>query len=193
MKVHKTKDRVRVEIKTEAEVLALQLVQLQGLASPAGESKEAAAARAKVIGERVADIEKRLEELDKAPAPQKRICFVLSPLTRIQKSEVLACVSVKGGQLLEDSMAMSAKAIKFSLKAVEGLENQDGTPYVLALGPDGTVTEEALDDLLNLDEASQVLMAASMNLAGTGLPDELRSRVGGNVLENVVVIKDPKA
>ncbi len=189
MKVNKTKDKIRIEIKTEAEILQLQLEDL-GKMGPAGLTKEAEAARAGVIKERVDQVQARLAELAGA-APAKRVVFILSPLTRLQKSDVLSSVSVKAGQILEDSMTMSSKAIRYALKGIEGLENGDGTPYQLQLDPSGVVTDEGMDDLLNLDEASQVLITASMQLAGTGMPAELRNKQGG-VMQHVVVIKDPK-
>lgn len=194
MKVYKTKDRIRIEIKTEAEIQQLQLEQLEEVLKqpdPTDLNKEAAAARRQVIGGRMEEIHKRLVELADVPAPAKRVVFVLAPLTRLQKGEVLSCVNVKAGQIIEDSMAMSGKAIRFALKGVEGLLNADGTEYKLALDAGGVVTDEALDDLLNLDEASQVLITASLQLAGTGISDKLKTRIGGS-LEHVVVVKDPK-
>lgn len=194
MKVHKVTDKIRVEIKTEAEVLQLQLDQVRKpLSEDLGLTGAPLKAYIQTMETKAIEIEARLAELAAAEVPEKRIAFILTPLTAQQKSEVMSNVRVTAGQILEDSMAMSTKAIKYSLKGVEGLENEDGSPYQLVMGKDGLASDTSLDELLNLDEPSQVLMTAALQLAGTGMPDKLRGQRTGQVLEHVVVVKNPKA
>ncbi len=185
MRVTKTTERVRVEMLTAAEELAKDIEALQGL-EPKEEAEKAS------LAQLVAKKTTLLEALKLKD--EKRVVFLLAPLSHGQKAQVTSLVTMKAGKLMEDSLAMSVLAVKLAVKGVEGIEDADGQPYKLVFDKTGLMLDDAtVSDLMNLDRASEVMITASMHLVNDGVPSVLRNRVTGQTLSNVEVIRDPKA
>lgn len=66
----------------------------------------------------------------------------------------------------------SVKAIKYAVKAISGVENADGTPYELQFeGNSNHLTDECVEDLMNLSESPNMIVLCSQLVAG--IPNEL--------------------
>lgn len=88
---------------------------------------------------------------DRIPIRIDDIVIKISPLTADQKSEIQALMIQ--GRLKGDIKAASrgtALAIKYGVKDVSGIEDGSGVPYKLSF-EGGVLTDECVDDLLNLD------------------------------------------
>ena len=117
------------------------------------------------------------------------VSFLFSPLTMKQKAEVMGCLTVKSGNMVQDRWEMVRLALKYSLKGVEGLEDSEGKPWALALDSEG-VAQESLDDLSNLSDKADLLFSAALQMT-TGIPTQLIDG-DGKPYEGVEVKLDPK-
>ncbi len=180
MQIHKTTEKIRIEVLTDQEtsVKILKSVMEEPFdALDGGMRKEKAKAE--------------LARLAGTPDPDKRLTFILSPLSAKQKSEVMSYVSTDSGKMVQSTYEMGLAAIRFSLKGIEGLFDGD-KPYEIPL-KDGIVTDEGLDVILNLP-VGKVLMETSRKLAGSsGIPKQIIDDRTGAPMPNVEVIISPKA
>jgi hypothetical protein len=80
------------------------------------------------------------------------ITLKLAPLSMDQKNEIQTAMT-KGRR--EGDAAEAAKgvclSIRYSVKGIEGLEDGDGNPYKLTFDVNDNLSDECLDDLLNLE------------------------------------------
>lgn len=83
--------------------------------------------------------------------PEKPVIVYFRPLTYAQRKEILSCIAMKGGNMIEDRMEMVRLAIRYSVKSIEGLETASG-PYSVKYEPDGFLSQETLDDIFNTDQ-----------------------------------------
>lgn len=97
--------------------------------------------------------------------------ITISPLSRAQKQEVQ--------QLLLNTSKMvegAALAIKYSVKDIEGVENFDGEQYQLNFNPDGSLTDDCVDELLNMSQSTKLSTVCVGLLGGISenLPDGVK-------------------
>lgn len=132
----------------------------------------------------------------KIPCEIDDCTFQLSPLNIHQKNQITALLAqaAKAGQN-ESSMIdavgpmleASRLAIKFSVKGVTGIEDENGDPYELAFDSNG-VADECLEDLSNF-ELSDKLITCCIALV-KGVPTEIVGQ-DGKPLEGVRFNKVP--
>jgi len=87
---------------------------------------------------------------DRIPIKMAGLTFWISPLTYAQKAEILAQVSMSGGEEKQNFGRMVFLSVKYAIKKVEGLEDSDGNPYEVQFEGD-SITDESVNDLLQLD------------------------------------------
>ena len=107
---------------------------------------------------------------------------VIGPLSIHQKSEVEAVSSASG--LLKATLV----AMKYAIKDVKGLVDMNNQPYELKRNEDGSLSDESLDDLFNL-EMSFKLSSIALQLINT-IPSEFVDINTGKKLEGVEFILD---
>lgn len=90
------------------------------------------------------------------------IVITISPLSFEVKTQIQSEI-VNGGALAMISAAKNS--IKHSVKGIKGLENLDGTPYVLEF-EDNVLTDECVSDLLNIDQDSKISFVCTQLLQG---------------------------
>lgn len=128
---------------------------------------------------------------DRIEVKVKDINFKLSPLSISQKSELHAHItkgSANGdtGEILKASM----KAIKFTVKDLTGVDDIDDKPYELSFDGDGCLSDECVEDLMNM-EYNQNIIAMCVAMA-QGTPEEFTG-ADGKPLEGVKRIHKAKA
>ena len=107
----------------------------------------------------------------------------LSPLSFDKKIEIQTLVSegMKGDQfkILEGTR----KAIKYCVKGVSGIEDTDGNEYVLEFDDDGTLSDDDVENLLNLSYSNHIAQVCSIMSSGVPAGDFVG--VDGNPIEGV--------
>lgn len=109
------------------------------------------------------------------------LVITVKPLSIHQKSQVEG-VSASSGLL-----KASLEALKYSVDDIEGLEDTDGKPYVLKKNSDGSLSDETLEDIFNM-EVSTKIITISLNLIN-GVPDRFIDLTNGTYLEGVDFVK----
>jgi len=92
------------------------------------------------------------------------IIVVISPLSFLDKSEILAIGENDGG-MLKNQLAMAVESIKRAVKDVKGIKNEDGSPYELKFA-DGCLSDDCFSDLLNLEISNSIIEACSQLVNG---------------------------
>lgn len=105
---------------------------------------------------------------------------VISPLSFAQKTVIQNSVLE---QTAEGATKGAALAIKYSVKGIRGIKTMDGKDYEVEFDSDGNLTDECLDDLLNISH-SQKIMIMSLNLIN-GVPKEFVNPETNEKLEGV--------
>ena len=93
---------------------------------------------------------------------------------------------IEGGELIIDVPKVGFLNLKNGLVNVEGLQCPDGTEYIAIRDPDGTMSDQTLNELLNTPLCDNILYA-SQNLS-VGLPKEILHPITGKPLEGVELI-----
>lgn len=96
----------------------------------------------------------------------------LSPLTALQKANLMGLTKMSGGREVVDTSMMAIMTIKYSVKEVSGIDAKfaDGSDFALSYDPDGTISEESLSALMQvLDNGLMTQVAAQ--LLTTGMQD----------------------
>ena len=93
--------------------------------------------------------------------------------------------NLEGGKVTFDNGLHAFLNIKYSLRKLEGVFNEDGTPFVLEFD----ILDDAVDALLSTDLEDNILYTA--RLMGSRIPKEITNPFSGIKLEGVEVI-EPK-
>src|SRR5690606_3486695 len=91
------------------------------------------------------------------------------------------------GRLKSDLRKMSegtALALKYAVKSISGVKDSDGKPYELKFEGE-FLSEESIDDLLNLEITDKLVLACSTLV--NGVPKDFTD-VNGNKIEGVEII-----
>jgi hypothetical protein len=108
----------------------------------------------------------------------------ISPLTFEQKMNIQAEL-LKGGS--QSAMQAAALAVKYAVKSVKGVENLDGSEYLVKL-ENNRLTDESWDDLQNIEQA-QKLITVCLNLIN-GIPKEFVDPNTGKPITGVSIVKE---
>lgn len=107
---------------------------------------------------------------DRLPIKIGDIEFKISPLSFQNRSEIQSLLVLAQGGDMNKAVEGSFLAIKYALKGIKGVENFDGTPYELSFDSDGTLTDDCVSEVLNL-ECFPKLAALAVALIN-GVPDK---------------------
>jgi hypothetical protein len=108
----------------------------------------------------------------------------ISPLTFEQKMDIQAEV-LKGDT--QSAMKAAARAVKYAVKSIKGIENQDGSNYQVEL-ENGRLTDACWDDLQNIEQAQKLIMVC-LGLIN-GVPREFADPNTGKPIQGVSLIQD---
>lgn len=119
------------------------------------------------------------------------LTFKLAPMTIDQKTECQQAF-LKGNSKadLKELTKGIILSLKYSVKSVDGLVDANDEPYKVSLDDKGNLTDECIDDLLNLQTGKQLTqICASLT---NGIPSEFIDD-NGNKLEGVEILKTSSA
>lgn len=97
---------------------------------------------------------------DRIPVKIGELTFWLSPLSMDQKAKIEGNRKLVSGVEEENALEGARLAIKFSVKALDGVECANSEPYVLEFDPDGALTDECVSEIMNLDGAEKLVRLA---------------------------------
>lgn len=95
---------------------------------------------------------------DRIPVLIGDVTFWVRPLTKGQRDELYALVTRAKGEDTEDQMKTSKLAIKWCVSDVEGLVFFDGEKFPVNVGPDGFLTDETVDSIVDLEIGPDVIV-----------------------------------
>jgi hypothetical protein len=113
--------------------------------------------------------------------------FFFKPLTVAEKAEITG--SLKNTSDMSDMLDFTRKVISKTLKDVKGLERPDGSSYRLEFEGEG-ITNDCLDDLLNLEINEKFITVAGMFLRGVPAEGCIINPKTNEPLEGVLVKKN---
>lgn len=115
------------------------------------------------------------------------VTFKLSPFSQAQKIEMAEFAHFEAGQYIQNASKMTFRAIKYSVKDVEGLEDAlTGGTYQLQFDDSGCLTDEAVNDLLSIEIVEKLMVACLAMLKG--IPKEIINQQTGQKMEGVEVL-----
>jgi hypothetical protein len=114
----------------------------------------------------------------------KDVTFWIAPLSRRQKLEISSCTKNRGGDMVPDLFEMQCLYLKYGLKKVEGVNYSDGSSFELQF-ENNELTEESLDEVLNIPQKQELMVVAWQFLNGS--PDEIVDPVTNKKLKGVSV------
>lgn len=111
----------------------------------------------------------------------------LAPLTLHEKTEVQTAMmeSLKTRDLQQASKGLSL-ALKLTVKGIEGIEDSDSNPYKLQFDENNQLTDECVDDLLNLEITEKLTLVCTAMVKG--IPSKFTNEKN-EALEGVEVVK----
>jgi len=105
----------------------------------------------------------------------------ISPLNKYQKEKIQVLS-------IEDKLMQAAgEAIKCGIKSISGLKLADGGDYELSFDENNELTDECVDDLMNLEESGKITNICASLVQG--IPKEFINPYTGKKLDGVEFIK----
>jgi hypothetical protein len=114
------------------------------------------------------------------------ISFLIAPLSRGQKSEINQCSVINEGNTTTYLFESQALYLKYGLKKIEGAQDFHGKPYRLSFAENGGLTDDCLDEVLNICGKEEIMAVAWQLLEG--VPEEITDPVH---VKNVKLDKMP--
>ena len=132
---------------------------------------------------------------DKVSVKIDDIEIKISPLTHAQKSELQSHMMKAVNGDMNEAMISVQKSLKFAVKDIKGVFFMDGNDkreYALSF-EDGQLTDECIDELLNLPISNKISSVCSALLQG--VPDKIVDK-DGKEIEGIKILsgggKKPK-
>lgn len=122
---------------------------------------------------------------DKISVKVDDIVLKISPLNFEQKCEIQT--QLLSGQPM-DIVRAARMAIKFAVKDVQGIEDQEGNPYELDFS-NGELSDDSIDDLLNLEQQEKISILCTSLLHG--VPKDLIDPQTGKPMPGVKIERGP--
>jgi hypothetical protein len=107
---------------------------------------------------------------DRIPVKIGEIEFELSPLDYGDRAKILAVKRLSGGNQIEDGYKAAALSVKYGVKNVKGLTYSDGSEMALKFESDGSLADESVSEILQID-GSDKLITIAMNFAANVFKD----------------------
>ena len=128
----------------------------------------------------------------KIKAGDEEVVFTLKQLTYQQKGHIQGLTTtVKSGQVNIDTSLTCFYNLKYAVKEIKGIEDENGKPYKLRFEEDGSLEDDCVDELLGTLVSDQ-LQYAALALSENRYPDKVMHPVLETPIEGVEVIPQEK-
>ncbi|MCK5616157.1 hypothetical protein KAR91_80580 [Candidatus Pacearchaeota archaeon] len=118
---------------------------------------------------------------DRIKLKVSELVVTIGPLTKYQKEKIQSL------SLNDKLMDAAGEAIKCGIKNIEGLVLADGSDYVLSFDDNKELTDDCVDDIMNVGESGLISNICASLISG--IPDEFVNPYTGKKLEGVEFIK----
>lgn len=118
---------------------------------------------------------------DRIPVKIDSLEFKISPLNFEQKSEIQALLITGEPMGIVKAARLS---VKYAVKDVSGIVDQDENEYILSF-ENGILTDECVDDLLNVDQDSKLSLVCTSLLHG--IPKDFTDPQTGKPIEGITL------
>ena len=115
------------------------------------------------------------------------LTFKIKPLAYMERVEIMACSSKQEGSVIENAAKATYLAIKYAVKDFQGAKLIDGSDYKLEFDNEGYVSEESINDILNIENNNKLGLALNNFLKG--VPTKLINPFTNEELEGVEIIQ----
>jgi hypothetical protein len=119
---------------------------------------------------------------DKISVKIDDIVVQVSPLSFEQKCDIQALL-VSGDPM--SVVRAASMAIKYGVKGLEGVENADGSLYVLETDENGSLSDQCVDDLLNIDQDDKLSLVCTSLL--NGIPKDIVDPQTGKKIKGITI------
>jgi hypothetical protein len=99
---------------------------------------------------------------DRIPVKIGEVTIFISPLTAEHKGEVISQTKMVGGDVVADTKRMIILTLKYAVKGVSGVTYYDDVPMELKFDEDGTVSDESIAELMQIDSDKLVTFASHL-------------------------------
>lgn len=123
---------------------------------------------------------------DRIPIKIGDVIFKLAPFSQDQRTQIHGCYTHESGSQVEHTQKAMFLSIKFAVKEVEGLEYADGSKYDLKFEKDGSLTDECVNELLNMGKSVFLGLACLEFL--NGIPEKIIDRQTGKEIKGVEIL-----
>jgi hypothetical protein len=114
------------------------------------------------------------------------VTFMFRPLSMAEKTELMS--SLDRDNSPSALLAWTKSVIARSLRDIRGLTNEDGTDY-RATFDGGMLSNESMDDLLNLPIADKIMLVGGLFIKGVPQDGQLIHPQTGEPIAGIVVKK----
>lgn len=127
---------------------------------------------------------KILKLSDRIPVTIEDVTLKLAPLCYQHKMEIQQYMIEAATGNMQSAMKGAALAIKYSVKDITGVEDYSGNKFELSFEENGSLSEECVDNLLNLSLNNKMIAVCASLL--NGLPEEeMKHPVTGEKMEGI--------
>lgn len=98
---------------------------------------------------------------DRIPVQIGDLRFLISPLSSAQKLEIISQVKMSSGKEVHDYTKQALLSIKHGVKKVEGLKCFDGSEYELEFDESGSLTDDSVSELLQMEGSDKLIIVCS--------------------------------
>lgn len=125
-------------------------------------------------------------------AGKDKLKLKLKQLTYKEKGLITSlATSNKAGVISQDTSLVVFYNLKYAVKGVEGLTDEEGNPYKLTFDEDGSLTDECVDELLGTPFSDSMQFAA-LKLSEPSFPSQVVHPLTNKPIEGVSVIPADK-
>jgi len=123
---------------------------------------------------------------DRIEIKVRDIVVKIAPLTVHQKTEIQqAMLNGARNSDIKEKTRGTLLALKYAVKDIQGVQESDGSPYVLSFEGE-FLTDDCVNDLFNLEIARELTMVCAGLI--NGIPSEFTDQFG-NKIEGVEFVK----
>ena len=107
---------------------------------------------------------------DQIPLKIGKMTLWISPLSALQKTDILGCTKMRAGEEIADAPKMALYTMKMCIRKLEGLNGtkySDGSSIELSFEADGSLDNDSLTAVMQIIDTSKTTSIAAQLLSGS--------------------------